>query len=218
MEQVRIHYFTDVLCVWAYVGHVRIDELRANFGDLIDVVPHFIDVFGNNRQKVFDAWKDRGGSAAFARRVRKVVERFDHVEMGPGAWAEVVPASSMSAHLFLRAVSRVHEREILDRVCWAMRHAFFVDGRDVSHRRVQLELAEELDLDRDGVFEELDSGRACADLTTDTALARQHSVRMSPTLVFNEGRQQLSGNVGYRVIEASIRELLNEPAGEASWC
>jgi hypothetical protein len=34
----------------------------------------------------------------------------------------------------------------------------------------------------------------------------------------NEGRQRLNGNVGYRVLEANIRELLNHPAGEQSWC
>lgn len=32
---------------------------------------------------------------------------------------------------------------------------------------------------------------------------------VSSTLIFNEGRQRLNGNVGYRVIEANIRELLH---------
>lgn len=37
---------------------------------------------------------------------------------------------------------------------------------------------------------------------------------VSPTLIFNEGRQRLNGNVGYRVIEANIRELRHNPPGE----
>jgi hypothetical protein len=37
-------------------------------------------------------------------------------------------------------------------------------------------------------------------------------------LVLNEGRQLLNGNVGYRVIEANIRELLVSNVVEASWC
>jgi predicted DsbA family dithiol-disulfide isomerase len=41
----------------------------------------------------------------------------------------------------------------------------------------------------------------------------------SPTIVLNEGRQKLYGNVGYGVIEANIKELLKSPdAGAASWC
>ena len=49
-------------------------------------------------------------------------------------------------------------------------------------------------------------------------LAREQNVRASPTLIFNEGRQRLTGNVGYRVIEANVRELLQAPAGGQSWC
>ncbi|MBE9179781.1 hypothetical protein IQ268_14520 [Oculatella sp. LEGE 06141] len=34
----------------------------------------------------------------------------------------------------------------------------------------------------------------------------------------NEGWQRLNGNVGDRVIEANIRELLHNPPGKQSWC
>jgi len=37
-------------------------------------------------------------------------------------------------------------------------------------------------------------------------------------LLFNEGRQVLTGNVGYRVIEANVRELLRVPVDQSSWC
>jgi hypothetical protein len=37
-------------------------------------------------------------------------------------------------------------------------------------------------------------------------------------LLFNEGRQRLTGNVGYRIIEANIRELLEGAPGQLSWC
>ena len=41
----------------------------------------------------------------------------------------------------------------------------------------------------------------------------------SPSFVLNEGRQKLYGNVGFRIIEANIQELLRAPGGDqASWC
>jgi len=49
-------------------------------------------------------------------------------------------------------------------------------------------------------------------------LARTHSIQASPTLLFNEGRQRLSGNVGYRIIEANIRDLIEGAPGQLSWC
>jgi predicted DsbA family dithiol-disulfide isomerase len=64
----------------------------------------------------------------------------------------------------------------------------------------------------------MDSGDAYARLSKDLDLVKEHTVTVSPTLIFNEGRQRLNGNVGYRVIEANIRELINNPPGEQSWC
>ncbi|TPV95892.1 MAG: disulfide bond formation protein DsbA, partial [Myxococcales bacterium FL481] len=34
----------------------------------------------------------------------------------------------------------------------------------------------------------------------------------------NEGRQRLNGNVGFRIIEANVRELLRHTETEHSWC
>jgi predicted DsbA family dithiol-disulfide isomerase len=65
---------------------------------------------------------------------------------------------------------------------------------------------------------QIDSGEAYALLSKDFDLVKEHTVTVSPTLIFNEGRQRLNGNVGYRDLEANIRELFNHPAGEQSWC
>jgi hypothetical protein len=44
-------------------------------------------------------------------------------------------------------------------------------------------------------------------------------VKGSLMMILNEGRQKLFGNVGYRIIEANIHELLREPnPDQASWC
>lgn len=42
----------------------------------------------------------------------------------------------------------------------------------------------------------------------------------SPAYVFNDGRQLLYGNVGYRIIASNLRELMSahRVEGEPSWC
>ena len=41
----------------------------------------------------------------------------------------------------------------------------------------------------------------------------------SPSFVVNDGRQKLYGDVGFRIIEANMQELLRVPGGDqASWC
>jgi len=57
-----------------------------------------------------------------------------------------------------------------------------------------------------------------AALDDDYRLRQDYGVKGSPTLVFNEGRPIIYGNVDYRVIEANIEELLRNNNQSASWC
>ena len=106
----------------------------------------------------------------------------------------------------------------MQRAAWAVREGFFKDLIDVSRRRELLAIAERLTLPVADIESRFDDGRAHAALSEDLDRARQLAVTVSPTLVFNEGRQRLTGNVGYRVIEANVRELLRGPSGQHSWC
>jgi predicted DsbA family dithiol-disulfide isomerase len=46
---VSVQYFSDVFCVWAYVGQVRLDELETAFAADVAVDCHFMTVFGDAR-------------------------------------------------------------------------------------------------------------------------------------------------------------------------
>ena len=46
----------------------------------------------------------------------------------------------------------------------------------------------------------------------------KHPVVGSPAFMLGEGRQKLYGNVGYRILEANIQEVLADPSERASWC
>jgi predicted DsbA family dithiol-disulfide isomerase len=99
-----------------------------------------------------------------------------------------------------------------------MRRCFFEDLVDVSAESAQFALADRLGLPVDEIRTEISSGAAFAALDDDMQLQKKHHVQGSPTLVFNGGRQSIYGNVGYRVIEANVQELLSKPKAAASWC
>ncbi len=225
MEPIHISYFSDVLCVWAYIAQIRLDELQTTFQDKIAIAPHFVPVFGNAREKLENSWRDRGGFKGYSEHVHTVVKKFDHITVHPDIWTNVIPPSSTSCHLFLHAIQLLEMKGIVqpsgavfEKATWAFREAFFTKLANISDRKVQLELAEELGLPIAAIQEQIDSGEAYALLSKDFELVKEHTVTVSPTLIFNEGRQRLNGNVGYRVIEANIRELLHNPPGEQSWC
>ena len=224
MKPIHIFYFSDVLCIWAYVAQVRLEELKIAFPENIAIDYHFVPVFGNAREKLEKGWRDRGGLTGYQNHVKGIASKFEHISVHPDVWSQV-PASSTSAHLFLNAVQLLEIKglvpesdKVLEKTAWALREAFFTKLADISDRKVQFEIAEELGLDINLIQAQIDSGEAYALLSKDFDLIKEHTVTVSPTLIFNEGRQRLNGNVGYRVIESNIRELLHNPADEQSWC
>ena len=154
--------------------------------------------------------------------------QFPHIEVHPDIWLKTRPPTSTSAHLFMIAVQQwQHEREgdgqgksatsIFDKVVWAFRCAFFRDCRDIARWDVQCDLAEALGVDINAIEKRIHDGTAFAGLATDYQDADKMRIEGSPSLVLNEGRQKLSGNVGFRIIEANIQELLRARDGPLKW-
>ena len=228
MKVAEMTYFSDVLCVWAYVSQARIDAVKSKFGTAVRIDDRFCSVFGDTDGKIASSWKDRGGHQGFNAHLRQVAARFPHVQLHPDLWLTIRPASSASAHLFLKAVQlREHESGmdqdrspgLFDRVTLNFRHAFFRDGRDIARWETQCEIAAAAGVDIDAVARCIHSGLAFARLAADYQDADKMRIEGSPSFVLNEGRQKLYGNVGFRLLEANIQEFLREPHGdEASWC
>lgn len=222
MEPIRVLHFSDVLCVWSYVSQARIDELRQKLGDQVSVDVRFCSVFGDARTKIESRWRDKGGLSGYGANVRDVAEELGY-HVHPDVFRKLVPRSSLSCHLFLCAVRSLVRDQHLSHdaflaACWGMRVAFFRDLRDVATRPVQRELAEELGLPVALVEAALDRAEAHAELAADYELAREHTVTVSPTLILNEGRQRLNGNVSFRVIEANVTELIRQRELQSSTC
>ncbi len=149
---VIIDYFSDVLCVWAYSGQVRLDELQKEFADDILVRHRFMPLFADTRTRVDKAWEDKGGYAGFGAHVQELCAQWPHTRLHPGVWTDCRPSSCTSAHVFLRAVSlclgleetgadpQREARAVFDRLVSATRKAFFEQALDVSRLSVLLEL------------------------------------------------------------------------------
>jgi predicted DsbA family dithiol-disulfide isomerase len=222
-NRVQITHYSDVLCVWAYVSQIRCDELLERFPDQTSIDCRYFHVFGDVAGKMEASWSTRGGLAAYAEHVKGVAEDFPHVEVHDDVWLRRTPRSSMPAHLVLCAVRGLvaddeAETGSTSRSAWAIRLGFFRDALDVSRRQTLLELVEAQGLSAAAIEARLDDGRAHATLAADLDEARKQGIDTSPSLVFNEGRQRLAGNVGYRILEANVRELLERPGDQRSWC
>ena len=224
MAPVRIVYFSDVLCVWAYIAQLRIDAVRQAFGDQVVFEHRFCSVFGDTARKIPAAWGDKGGYAGFNAHLRESAAAFREIALNPDLWLSVRPASSWGAHLFLKAVQLDEAAGgsppgLAESVVRALRHAFFAQGRDIGRRDVQDDVAASLGVELARIQALIADGRAFAALASDHQDAEAMRIQGSPSFVLNDGRQKLYGNVGFRILEANIQELLRAPtATQASWC
>jgi len=237
-KNVTALYFTDLLCVWAYIAQIRMDKLKNTFGSDIHLQEHFVSVFGAVNTKMQKNWGDKGGTAAYSNFVKETALKFSHIEIHPDIWTKNIPTSSTGCHLLLKAIQLLEARDeihlsrdqqldsqasteknnVFNTVAWELRLAFFRDLVDISNYKSQMSIIEKLGLPHKNIEEILQSGEAYSALENDAQLKEKFGVSGSPSLVLNEGRQIIYGNVGYRVIEANIQELLKEPENQASWC
>lgn len=231
-KPVQLDYFSDVLCVWAYVSQIRLAELKQQLGDNIVIRHHFITIFGDTQKRIGQGWQGRGGYDGFCDHVLQVCRGFPHVEVSPQVWRSCRPLSSAMAHLFLKAVmllerdgavpaaplAECHGRTPVEELMWRVRHAFFADARDIGRLDVLTQIATDMGLPASDIRAHIDSGAAMAALCDDFEMKERFRLEGSPTYLLNDGRQKLYGNVGYRIIEANVLELLDAPKGQASWC
>ncbi|MDO9563031.1 MAG: hypothetical protein Q7J60_15560, partial [Bradyrhizobium sp.] len=106
MSVVKVAYFSDVLCIWAYIAQARIDAVKEKFGESVRLDQRFCSVFGNTPLKIPTTWRDKGEYAGFNAHLRNVALQFPHVALHPDIWLTTRPPTSTSAHLFMTAVQQ----------------------------------------------------------------------------------------------------------------
>ncbi|MFV2034073.1 MAG: DsbA family protein [Halocynthiibacter sp.] len=230
--RLRISYYSDVLCIWAYAGQRRLDQLVRDYGDKIVIETRFCSVFPDARGKIESTWKSKGGYAGFNHHLNEVAQKFPHVEVDKRLCLETRPRTSASPHLFLKAVEIIESTPFggdstaipyaerpSTHAAWALRRAFFAAAKDISDWQVHGEIAAELGIDYTLIEQKIRSSEAVALLASDYDLSQKRGIEGSPTYLMNNGRQKLFGNVGYRLLEANVQELLHNPSlDDASWC
>ncbi|MFY9655398.1 MAG: hypothetical protein WAK01_02260 [Methylocystis sp.] len=174
---VDIDYFSDVLCIWAYISQARVDAFTKKFSDSFLIKHHFCSVFGATARKSLLAWNDEGAYEGFNSRLRDVAERFPHIELHQDVWLKTRPATSTNAHLFMKAVQQweqdLHPPSagsrpgVFDRVIWGLCCAFFRDCRDIARWDVQCEIASSFGVDITAIADRMRDGTPFALLTSE---------------------------------------------------
>ena len=213
-----IDYYSDILCVWAWIAQRRIEELQQTFGPALEFRYRYVDIFGDTQAKMDALWQQKGGYDGFAQHVHKAAVGYEHAPINAKTWSQVRPTTSANAHLLLKAVELAYDQPTSVATALMLRQAFFVDAIDISQLDVLYDLAASKDLNPALLQSHIGDGSAIAALMNDYQICKLQTIKGSPSYVIDGGRQVLYGNVGYRVLHANIEELAKNPQQEASWC
>lgn len=209
-----VAYWSDPLCIWAFVAQPRLEAVLARHGEHIALDHHIVPVFGSVPQRFRDgSWAARGpeGRAAATVRVARMHGRED---VSGRVWVDDAPASSWSSGAAVKGVGLLEAEErarpgAMAEYLLAMRTTFFVQDRNIARKAVQLDVAESLGLDAAALADMLDDGRAMAALFEDHELRGAQHIVGSPTWVFDGGRAKLYGNFAEDILHATVRTLVD---------
>lgn len=213
-----IDYYTDILCVWAWIAQRRVDELNNQLGDSIAIRYHYMDIFGDVQNKMNTQWQNKGKFEGFAKHVISAASDYENAPVNADLWQHSKPTTSATPHQYLKAVELAYGRDKSIEMALKFRQAFFVDALDISNINVLNTLLNQAGLDVGAINNTISDGSALAALMNNYQTAKQLSLKGSPSYIIDNGRQTLFGNVGYRVLLANVEERLKHPSDEASWC
>jgi predicted DsbA family dithiol-disulfide isomerase len=217
-DSLIIDYYTDILCVWAWIAQRRIEELDHQFGDQIELRYHYLNLFGDTATRMSEQWAARDGFNGFAQHVAHAAEPFADALVNKDIWTLVQPTTSANAHLLIKAVQLTHNEQSAIDFALTLRKAFFEQAMDISNLTLLDTLIDHSGFDSNTIHQHIDSGRAMAALMRDYQTSQQQNIKGSPSYVMDNGRQVLYGNVGYGILSANIQELLKHRGNAASWC
>ena len=205
---VTVEYYTDVLCIWAWISELRVQQLKKDFGDSIEIKAKYMDVFGDVNHKMNTTWLAKGGVIGFSEHIQKTAQSFPELNVNSTLWKNTQPSTSAVAHQYIKAVKLSHGDSNAQAFALAIREAFYINAQNISDPQILNALIQAQGLDGSLVNLALNDGSAIAALMSDYQMAKAKNLQGSPTFILDNGRQTLFGNVNYRVLKANIESLL----------
>ena len=217
-EPLIVDYFSDILCVWAWIAERRIEELNRYFKDKIEIRYQYIDLFGDTVNRIQTQWIDKGMYEGFSKHVVEAATPYGSAPVNSKVWLITRPTTSANAHMVLKAIELTENKQAAIIFANVLRKSFFIEAKDISNLEILFSLLKQEGIISEQIYKTLNNGSALAALMSDYQKAHEYDIKGSPSFVMNNGRQSLFGNVGYRVLQANIEELLKSSSTQASWC
>ncbi len=220
-KRVSLSYWSDPLCIWAFVTESRLERLVADQGEFLDVSYRICPVFGSIPWRLREGpWAAAGVEGRVAS-TRRIAMEHGHDNVTGEVWTKG-PSSSWPTGAVVKSAQLLEGtggvvRGSAAALLVALRRAFFVGDLDVSKRGPMVSVVEDLGLPVDRLLALLDDGSAWAALAEDQREREALKLKGSPTFVFDGGRVSFYGNFDEDALRATVTALVAglDPGGSA---
>lgn len=194
--------YSDYVCPWCYIGHVRIEQLQREFDVRVEWRPFELHP---ETPKTGAQLAGRLGSEARARAYRDNI-----IALAEDSGLRMhMPAVVSNSHLALEAAEFTRASGGFEAFHRALFEAYFEQRRDIGDVDVLGEIARECGVDDQGLRQALSDG-ACAETVDQlTDEARADGIVSTPTFIF-DGGFRLIGAQEYAVFSSVTRRLLEQ--------
>jgi predicted DsbA family dithiol-disulfide isomerase len=212
--RLSFQYWSDPMCIWAFVGQSKLDRILDEWGAFIDVDYRLVPVFGSVPWRYSEGGWAQAGPEGRRESTRKLAEQHGIDGVTGEIWTRCTPHSSWSSGAAAKAVFEMEADDDAEAGAGAaylleLREHFFRRNRNICQRVEQLDVAERVGIDRGAFERRLDDGSALACLWEDANQREDLGVRGSPSYVFDGGRAVLYGNFPFSVLHSVVDELIN---------
>ncbi len=219
----RFEYWSDPLCIWAYVAQSKLERVLEKWGPHLSVDYRVVPVFGSLPRRFESGTWSAAGTEGRQQATQKVALANGCENVSGAVWTKDTPASSWACGAAAKAAFLLESRELSPpgsgaAYLRALRRRAFEADENICRRRVQLSVAEEVGVPAAALDDLLDDGLPYALLAEDDEDRKVAGVRGSPTYVFDGGRAMLYGNFPFEILHSTIDELLRGMGAGASAC
>lgn len=222
-KTLRFQYWSDPLCIWAYVAQDKLDRILSEWSEHLDVEYRIVPVFGSVPERFASGSWSASGPEGRRDATARVARTHGHEGVSGAFWVDDAPASSWSSGAAAKAAFIMEsageiETGLAAKYLLTLRQHAFRHNVNISRRAAQLAAADEAGVPRERLARMLDDGEALAALSVDAEERVSLGLRGSPTYVFDGGRAVLYGNFPFEILHATVAELLRGVGVGASHC
>jgi len=212
-KRILFEYWSDPLCIWAFVSESRLQTLLEQKGACLQVEHRVAVVFGSVPWRFREGPWSAAGPEGRTKTTGEIAARFGCDEVDGRVWIDDPPASSWAPGAAIKAAFAAEQAGEAPSGAGAgyqraLRAAFFADNRNVARRSAQLEVAEAVGVPVASLERRFDDGTALSLLWEDQRKKDEEKIQGSPTYVFDGGRALLYGNFAEGILHATVDELL----------